>query len=835
MQAHYNNKVLACANIWIQGLFYVLGFVHVMSKFFKGKSIMWFIETLSLEVKGLNLYFKNVFRAILKNKGSYFGAISIIALGILVFVAMSDVMTNLKKSTYDYYNTYHFADVFAQVNAIPSQKLKALEEIEGIEVSDGRLGQDVRLVLDGSDNIINLHLMGYKQPNSVNAFMVSTDLSELNENSILLGNKMLDVYGFDVGDEINLMINSQLQSFTIAGTVQAPDYVYAVPPSGAQLPDDEIYDIAVIRSDKLQKLLGKGDVASELGFILKAGYKYEDLKAKLETSLKTYGLISLVKRQDQLSNYMLQSEFMQLASLSTVLPAIFLTVSVFMLYIILKRMVDQDRTLIGTLKAFGFRDFEIVKTYMKQGILTGILGSILGSALSYPLGFYLFKVYAKFYNLPSYHYKMNLKNILIGVVLSVVTSIIATYFGIKDVLKINPAEAMRSEAPVLHIKLKLPMFLNKVLNSKKKMAIRSIFRNKLRSAMIAFAILFPFGLVAVLSSFPSVMQQMFYDQFTKIQTYDLKVSLDNYVSYNDAIASVEAVDGIYNIEGLAEYSIHIKNKNRSEYSKLVALKPHSSICKIMDNKGRYYEPRAQGLIVNSVIAKKLNIKAGDIVEITNVYLSCQEVKIPVLQVIDESFGSGIYMDIDAVHKYFNVSAQANAIIFNVEKGKLNQVKKFLIDTRNITSVTDKARTLNNYKTSMQSMLIMVRIFEFLSILAGVILIYNISNITMRERKNEFGTMTILGMRFNEIVEMVAFEQWINFVVGILLGVPFSFFIRNLVEKMIASDAYTIDLFVAPSGYVYGFFVCLAIMVLSLSGILKNIRAIEMTDVLKERQ
>lgn len=781
-------------------------------------------------------YLKNIFRAILKNKGSYFGAISVIALGIMIYVAMSDVMSNLMECVDNYYEKYKFTDAFAVVQSISASELKKIEDIEGIEKADGRLGKDVRFLLEESENVVMLHLMSYSDDkNSLNQIKINDGGGEILSDGIFIGNQMMDFYGFELGKEIEIIINGKIEKFTISGVIQSPEYIYSIPPTGGLLPDSATYDIACISKDRMEELFNSKNVYNELGFMLEEGYEYTDVKYELENELSACGLSSITSREKQFSNYMLQSEFNQLKAMIVVIPAVFLMISIFMLYIILKRMIDQDRTLIGTIKALGYTDFEILSAYMKQGVITGFIGSIFGIILSFPMGYGMFKMYAMFYNLPYGEYKLYPQSMLIGIILAVITGIVATYFGIKGILNINPAEAMRAAAPSFGGSFKFPKFLENLLSTGKKIAIRSVFRNKIRSAIIAFAISFPFGCIAVLSSFDTIINQMFFSQFTNIQIYDIEVGLNGYVPYNEAIDSVINLEGVYNVEGVAEYSVNIRHENFSEYSTLVGLNANSEIYKIMDNKEVYYEPRKDGLIINSIIAKKLNVKKGDIVELESSYLGVGSISIPVAEVIEESFGSGVYLDIEAITGYFGVNKNVNKIIFNVEEEYKESVRETLLSAGRVALVADKNKILSNYKDSMESMMTMVSAFEAMAVLAAVVLIYNILNITMRERKTEFGTMSVLGMNFKEIADIVSFEQLINFIVGLIMGYPMAMAIKKIVEIVVASDAYVVNVEIAAIGYIKAFIMCFVIVILSVIAVLRNVKNIELTDVLKERE
>ena len=127
------------------------------------------------------------------------------------------------------------------------------------------------------------------------------------------------------------------------------------------MPDGSVYDMAAMDSQALGRLLHKEHMVTELGFLLEPGYTFADVKAQLEAQLKPYGLQSLNDRDGQSSYSMMQAEYDQLETIGSILPLIFMLISIFMMYIVLRKMIFQERGRIGTMKAFGFTDGELIR------------------------------------------------------------------------------------------------------------------------------------------------------------------------------------------------------------------------------------------------------------------------------------------------------------------------------------------------------------------------------------------------------------------------------------------------------------------------------------------
>ena len=101
----------------------------------------------------MNRYRKNVFRTAWRNRGSVFGAMLIIAIGIFVFVSMIDTLRNLQDRILDYYKEAQLAEAFASVQGIGTDELSALSDLDGIRAAEGKLSGDIRMLADGQEEM----------------------------------------------------------------------------------------------------------------------------------------------------------------------------------------------------------------------------------------------------------------------------------------------------------------------------------------------------------------------------------------------------------------------------------------------------------------------------------------------------------------------------------------------------------------------------------------------------------------------------------------------------------------------------------------------------------
>jgi len=136
---------------------------------------------------------------------------------------------------------------------------------------------------------------------------------------------------------------------------------------------------------------------------------------------------------------------------------------------------------------------------------------------------------------------------------------------------------------------------------------------------------------------------------------------------------------------------------------------------------------------------------------------------------------------------------------------------------------------------MDCMVMMVNMFAFFAVVAGFVLIHNISMINIRERFTELGTLEVLGATKKEIDGMLRDESILYFLGGIALGIPGSIGFKKLIEVLIISESYAIRMHVQPMAYVVSFAMCAGMMWLAWKQDTKLIRTIALTDILKERE
>lgn len=782
----------------------------------------------------MQMYWRNILRDARKNWGAYIGASCIIAFGVLIYIGMMDAIYNLKDQVDLYYRQSNMAEIFANVSAFPETELAALETIPGIDTAYGRLTQDVRVLIDNQTEIVGVHLMAYAETDRLNSIHVTPE-KKITQEDIYLGNRMFKAYNYSVGVPLQLLIKGRLVNFKLGGVCNSAEYIYVTPPSGGRVPDPELYDIACIDKDYLEELIGMSGYINELGFILKPGYAFEDVRYELMEHLEQYGVKSLYDRTDQASYDFVEGDIKTQVVLGSFFMILFMSISVFMLYVVLKKIIDQHRRMIGTMKAFGFHTRELMLGYIMQGVCIGLLGAVLAGVLAIPFGNIMFSRYSVYYNLPNGEFHFYWKTRIIGILVSVLTSISAVYVGIRSIAKITPAEAMRPSEPTAARTIKFPEWISRRLYVMHKIGLRSMVRSLFRTFVIVVAIAFPFGVSSALLSFEVVLDQAFISQFTEAQIYDVQIFLDDYVPYAKAEAAGAQLEGVVKSEAVTSIGVQLKKNNLIQYTMLMGLDRDSELYKIMDWKKVFYRPTDDGIILSKTLADKLRVKEGDFIEVYNALLAPVAVQIPINRVIHDNFGGGCFLSAEGIRKYFNTNMISDIILLKVQSSELNHVKEQVLKTSRVTNMVDNDRIRRSYHEQTKSIVGMMTMFAIITAVCGLILINNILMINVRERRVEYGTLMVLGITKREFCNMIVFEQCIYFFLGILLGFPILEVVKRVIENTMAADSIRVKMTIFPIAYFESFLICLIILVGSSIAVMRKVNKILPVDILKDKE
>lgn len=786
------------------------------------------------------MLWRKMFRDIKENKGAYLACIVIIVMGLLVFTAFSTLTANLQSAQISFYKKQNFADGFAQIEALPRADVEKLMDIQGIKQIQGRIVRDVMVSKPYAEENVYLRLVSVdpQNPNPINGVMLTQGrhLDEKGTN-IWIDNKFFEANNLNLNDEIDIIARGKKWELSVAGVGKSPEFVYALRNMAEIYPSPETFGIAFVPEKTMQTMFAT-HAFNDLVFTLMPGARYDDVKDQLENKLKPYGLKSLIPRDEQISHLLLDMELESLTSMSKAMPVMFLSIAAMILYITLKRLIEQQRGQIGILKAEGFTSREILTHYFSYaliiGIVGGLMGVLLGSILSYPL----MSMFELFFNLPGLEGKFSPYYIVLGILLSLVFSTIAGYQGCKKILVLEPAQAMRPPAPLQgkRIFLENITFIWKRLSVQGMMAVRNLSRNKGRSLFIFLGIMLCFAISGFTWSMNDLVQKMLYDQYEKVEVYDVKIGLTRPLNQKKAIRELKAFPGVKSIEPMAEVPATLKNKWLKKDVVILGLPEKSLLYNILDKKYNKIEPPKTGILLSERLATLLEARVGTKLKVESPMKDGKKDDyLEVVGVIPQYIGINAYMEIGAIQSFLKQQDIATSLMLDADEEAIVSLKQKFSSSDVISSIDEQSQRLEKLKQMMASYGSMIYIYALIGIIIGFAIIYSSSVITMSERSRELASMMVLGMTPAEVLSVVTFEQWCIGVPAMIMGIPVSRLMMAGLSKVISSDAFTMPHTLTTSSLFLAFIATGISIWIAQQAAAKKIRSLRLAEVLKARE
>lgn len=783
-------------------------------------------------------------RELKENKGAYLGCLIIIAIGLMIFASFSMVIDNITISKEQFYSNQNFAHGFIKLVAYPPAAIERLREIEGIRDIQGRMVKDVRVLFPHREDTVYLRLISVDPETShpINGMHLIEGFP-LNDNEpfIWVDNMFYEANGLNLNDKIEVIAGGMKRDLRVAGVGQSPEFIYALRTAADFYSSPETFGVAFIPFDIMKNFFPQEQAYNDIVFTMNPEAGFEQIKEELERELRPYGLLSIIPRKEQTSHIMITQEIEGLASIALAVPVVFLAIAAMIMYIMLKRIIEQQRGQIGILKAFGYTRREIIFHYLSYGMTIGLLGGIVGGISGIIFSYPFTDLYSQFFNIPGlggmvspwYWY------LFLSIIMALVFSLIAGYQGSKKVIELEPAEAMRPPAPVLGKKILLEKihFVWHLLTVQGMMAVRNLARNTGRSVFVFLGIMFCFAIASFTWSLNDLFQRMIFDQYEKVETYDVKVSLNRPADGRGISGELLHFPDVKNVEAMAEIPVTLTNRWHKKDVVVIGISAEGTLYNIIDDHDNRLDPPQSGLFLSERLATILDTAPGSTINLKNLLLpgSDEIIEVGVAGVIPQYVGMNAYMELEALRKLLGHNDLSTSFLLNIEKSGIRKFQDQFLQSHLVAAIDEKEQQLKKLRDLMASMGSMIYIFAVIGVIIGFSIIYSSSIITLTERSRELASMMVLGMTPKEVLSVITFEQWLICGPAMLAGIPLSKLILSEVSREISNDIYTIPVTITNSSFLLATIVTILSIWIAQRAVAGKIRRLSLVEVLKSRE
>ena len=514
----------------------------------------------------------------------------------------------------------------------------------------------------------------------------------------------------------------------------------------------------------------------------------EEYKDKIDKIAKKYeDDYSLIKINDNYGFNSYSDDTERINNIGKIFPFLFFFIATLISLTSMTRMVEEQRGLIGTLKALGYTGRQISRKYLIYASLASIIGGIIGLIVAInTIPGIIYSMYQLMYSTGEIVLTYNLKVSIEGMIISYLFIISATYFACRKELEIKPALLMRPKAPKAGKRVLLeyvPFIWNK-LNFTSKVTFRNMFRYKKRFLMTIAGIGGCTGLIFCGFALKGSIFHVLPYQYGRVFKYDLQALTATTLTEDDR----EYINKHDKVEG--SILVSAQSAKINDFDKFVLYTVDDNIfdyINIRDHKTGKSLSINKGLVVSEKMAKLAELEVGDKVTLYNV--NDEKIKIEITGICENYLEHYAYISEELYKDLFNTEINYNSILINTTDEDTKDLNKYLLANDNIIRTLQTQEIKTRMDKTMDSFAVVVWVLIICAGALALAVLYNLANVNINERIRELATIKVLGFYDKEVYEYIERETKFLTLFGILFGFGIGFLLNSFILKTCELDVF----------------------------------------------
>lgn len=786
----------------------------------------------------VNMLARKRWRDLWHLRGQVVAITLVAAVGVANLVMSRSTLESLQTSRERYYHEQAFADVFADLKRAPEQVAKRLAEIPGVIAVDTRIVSYGRIELPGFDEPIQLQALSspvFRSARLNRLRLREGHQPEADESrSLVLSDAFAEAHGLHTGQTLTVVMHGRRQDFRIAGIGATPEFVAQMPPQ-AVFPDAKRFAIAWLPRPTMEAAVDMKGAFNNVVLALSPDTARQPVIDAVDQVLARYGGIGAITRADQRSHRYLSEEFRQLRTMAILFPSVFLSVSAFVLYVVLGRLVAGQREQIGTLKAFGYRPVEILRHYIGFALIIGSVGALLGIGLGLQLGHQIADLYRGFYRLPYLDFFIPAGVIWLAFAVSIGSALLGAVIPVLRATRLPPAEAMRADIPWRRRWLRLDRFepLQR-LSQAHRLIAHNLLQRPLRTTLTWIGLALGTAVVMMGRFQTDAIDNMVNRQFQRSQRHDISIALVE-PSSPRILAELSALPGISRVEALRSVPVRVRYRSASYRTAMVAVDAQASLRRPLDRRNLPILPPPGGLLLTDYLADLLGARVGDLIELETLQGRRRVLHKALTGVVSEPFGVQAYLAKETMDAELGDGARVDGAVLAVDYAAMPVLFAQLQRRPAIAAIDQRRIGIRNFYDSMAETILT---FTLITTAFGLVIttgvVYSSARVALSERSRDLASLRVLGFTRAEVGYLLLGELALLTVLAVPLGFVLGHVLVALMVLGFDSDLFRIPHYVSPA--TYGIAGLASLISALLTGLLitRRIHALDLVAVLKAR-
>ena len=773
---------------------------------------------------------KETIVCMVKTSKRFISILVIVLLGVGFFAGIRAVAPDMKNTLDEYYKDTNMYDTYITSNyGVSDAVIEKLEENYNIEagynfdaITTKEEDYATKIISYETDDKINTpKLIKGRMPEKNDEVVVDNDFREeikigdkITLDSNLVNNKTVTVTGYV---ESPLYISTERDSTTLlSGTI---DYYLYMPVENIISP---IKTTAYIKLDTNESRFSNEyeDVVKEAKKEIRQNLKEEKLEGQ------TWYVLDI---DSNAGFYQYEQDTERIDNVAKVFPLVFFIVAVLICLTTMTRMVEEERSQIGTLKSLGYKDSAIMFKYILYASLATIIGGMIGVLIGYRLLPDLcFEMYKNMYRIGDIRLSYYASLTFQGMIIALLCTLGATIYTCRKTLKESPANLLRPVAPAAGKRVlleRIPIIWNH-LSFSHKVTVRNVFRYKKRFLMTIIGIAGCTGLILAGFGLKDCIVKMVPHQYEDIFTYQASISLNEQAT-EDTIEQIKENKKVTDTLRVQEESITIDNKGTNQsVTLMIPAEDSSGFIKLQDRRAKTKYNLDDGIIITEKLANLLEVEESDTLEFTGT----DSYKEKISHITENYLFHYIYLPKESYKEdtYNTVLIKTEEMTENEEKTFANELKEI----PGVSSITFTSSTRHVFDDTMDSFAYISLILIISAGALAFVVLYNLSSVNISERRRELATIKVLGFYDKEVYQYINRENTILTIIGILLGLGIGNILTMYIIKTCEIDMLMFDPTIAVASYIYAILITAAFAILVNIILYFSLKKIDMIESLK---
>lgn len=762
----------------------------------------------------------------------------VMACGVATAVMSLSTLDSLERTRTTYYERQRFANVFAHLKRAPRALVRRIEELPGVALAEARVVAGVTLDVPGlsepaTGRLISVPEWSFPRLNELH-IRSGRYLDPSRPGEALAAEAFASAHGLVPGDRIRAVINGRLDELRIVGIALSPEYIYSVR-AGELLPDDKRFGVLWMSERELGSAFDLDEAFNDVTVELLPGASEAEVIHRLDRLLDRYGGTGAHGRADQPSYRFLDNEMIQLRAMASLPPLIFLSVTAFLLHIVLSRLIATQREEIATLRAFGYSRWEIGRHYLGFTAVVTAIGTAAGVALGCWLGYDLTVLYARFFRFVEFDYSLAPWIAFLAIGVSAASALLGVWSAVWRAVSESPARAMQAEPPARYRTSWIGRLgAGRFVSSAARMVIRHLERQPWRAAFSCLGIALAVGILILGNFIEDTVDYVMSFQFHWVQRQDVTVTFVE-PTVGRVAHDLKHLPGVLSVELFRAVPVRIRFGPATRRIGIMGLAADRRLFRPRDASGRLMELPAEGIVVSEKLAEILGCQLGDEVQVEVLELNRPVRQVPVVGVVSDFVEINAYMQLTALQRLMREQDAISGAFLSVDASAADRLYARLKETPRVSGVAIKRAALESYQRTLAENVLRMKAVNvlFASIVAfGVV--YNCARISLAERSRELATLRVLGFTRAETAFILFGELAIIVAAAIPVGWGLGYLFAGLLTASLQTEVHRFPLRVSSATYAFAALVVFVAAVLSALVVRQRLDRMDLVSVLKAR-